>query len=73
MEIALHDLYGSQEYWKTRRSMRYSSELYNIANEYRKNFLNSIDKTDNTERPDDWTKEKVSNCDHNKTDLDSLM
>ncbi|XP_076234354.1 O-fucosyltransferase 2 isoform X2 [Calliopsis andreniformis] len=58
MEIALHDFYGSQEYWKARRSMRYNSELYSIANAYRETFLNSTDKNDNTERPDDWTKEK---------------
>lgn len=59
MEIALHDEYGSKEYWKARRSMRYNPELYNIANKYRKSFLNSTDHDDNTERPIDWTKEKV--------------
>ncbi|XP_032671936.1 GDP-fucose protein O-fucosyltransferase 2 isoform X2 [Odontomachus brunneus] len=58
MEIALHDEYGSKEYWKARRSMRYNSELYNIANEYRRVFLNSTDQNDNTERLVDWTKEK---------------
>lgn len=60
MEIALHDEYGSKEYWKARRSMRYNSELYNIAKNYRKTFLNSTDENDYTERPADWTKEKVS-------------
>ncbi|KYM92137.1 GDP-fucose protein O-fucosyltransferase 2, partial [Atta colombica] len=59
MEIALHDEYGSKEYWRARRSMRYNSELYNIAEDYRKTFLNSTNKNDNTERPADWTKEKV--------------
>ncbi|XP_076751412.1 PUB and ZnF_RBZ domain-containing protein tamozhennic isoform X4 [Xylocopa sonorina] len=58
MEIALHDFYGTQEYWKARRSMRYNSELYSIANEYRKVFLNSTNEHDRTERPDDWTEEK---------------
>nr|XP_031829552.1 GDP-fucose protein O-fucosyltransferase 2 isoform X2 [Nomia melanderi] len=58
MEIALHDFYGSQEYWTARRSMRYNSELYKIANVFREGFLNSTDKTDNTERPNDWTQEK---------------
>jgi len=63
MEIALHDEYGSKEYWRARRSMRYNSELYNIAEDYRKTFLNSTNKNDNTERPADWTKEKVyCNC-----------
>lgn len=59
MEIALHDEYGSKEYWKARRSMRYNSELYNIAKEFRKTSLNSTDKNDNTERTMDWTEEKV--------------
>nr|XP_033336378.1 GDP-fucose protein O-fucosyltransferase 2 [Megalopta genalis] len=58
MEIALHDSYGSQEYWRARRSMRYNPELYKIANEYRKHFLNSSDIADKTERPPDWTQEK---------------
>lgn len=61
MEIALHDFYGTKEYWKARRSMRYNSELYDIANEFRKSFFNSSNKYDKTERPDDWTKEKVFN------------
>jgi len=59
MEIALHDEYGSKEYWRARRSMRYNSELYDIAENYRKTFLNSTNVNDNTERPADWTKEKV--------------
>lgn len=59
MEIALHDEYGSKEYWRARRSMRYNSELYDIAEDYRKTFLNSTNENDNTERPADWTKEKV--------------
>ncbi|KAL0102567.1 hypothetical protein PUN28_018099 [Cardiocondyla obscurior] len=58
MEIALHDEYGSKEYWKARRSMRYNSELYDIAENYRKTFLNSTNVNDNTKRPPDWTKEK---------------
>lgn len=61
MEIPLHDFYGTIEYWKARRSMRYNSELYNIASEYRKSFLNSTNEHDKTERPDDWIKEKVFN------------
>ncbi|XP_076627644.1 O-fucosyltransferase 2 [Colletes latitarsis] len=58
IEIALHDFYGSQEYWRARRSMRYNSELYNIANKFRKDFLNSTNEDDNTKRSNDWTKEK---------------
>lgn len=66
MEIALHDFYGTKEYWRVRRSMRYNSDLYNIANEYRKTFLNSTNKYDNTELPNDWTKEKVFSYKHCK-------
>ncbi|XP_015179806.1 PREDICTED: GDP-fucose protein O-fucosyltransferase 2 [Polistes dominula] len=58
MEIPLHDSYGSKDYWKARRSMRYNSELYHIASDFRAKYLNSTDKNDNTERPLDWTKEK---------------
>ncbi|XP_033209833.1 GDP-fucose protein O-fucosyltransferase 2 [Belonocnema kinseyi] len=58
MEIALHDFYGSKDYWTARRSMRYNQELYEIANEFRKNKLNSADLSDKTERPTDWKKEK---------------
>lgn len=58
MEIALHDSYGSREYWRARRSMRYNPELYSVANEYRETFLNSTNDRDNTARPNDWTKEK---------------
>lgn len=58
MEIPLHDYYGSREYWRARRSMRYNRELYNIANEYREKILNSTDEKDNTERPLDWSRER---------------
>ncbi|KAK2577524.1 hypothetical protein KPH14_003615 [Odynerus spinipes] len=58
MEIPLHDSYGSQEYWRARRSMRYNTELYEIANDYRATYLNSTNKNDNTDRPSDWTEEK---------------
>lgn len=61
MEVALHDSYGSKEYWRARRSMRYNSELYNIANEYRRTFLNSTNDSDKTERPVNWMKEMVFN------------
>lgn len=59
MEIPLHDSYGSKDYWRARRSMRYNSELYDIASDFRAKYLNSTDKDDNTERPYDWIKEKV--------------
>lgn len=59
MEIALHDVYGSREFWRARRSMRYNSELYEIANNFRQRELNSNDVDDFTERPDNWQEEKV--------------
>lgn len=59
MEIALHDFYGSKDYWTARRSMRYNQELHEIANEFRKIELNSFDVSDKTERSTDWKKEKV--------------
>lgn len=58
MEIALHDVYGSREFWRARRSMRYNSELYEIANNFRQRELNSNDVDDFTERPDNWQEEK---------------
>ncbi|XP_046838618.1 GDP-fucose protein O-fucosyltransferase 2 isoform X1 [Vespa crabro] len=58
MEIPLHDSYGSKDYWRARRSMRYNSELYDIASDFRAKYLNSTDKDDNTERPSDWIQEK---------------
>lgn len=59
MEIPLHDYYGSVDFWRARRSMRYNTELYEVANEFRDNYLDSFDTKDNTNRPDDWRKEKV--------------
>lgn len=59
MEIALHDSYGSLEYWTARRSMRYNSALYDVANDFREKYLGSNDKDDDTELPDDWRDEKV--------------
>ncbi|XP_034950312.1 GDP-fucose protein O-fucosyltransferase 2 [Chelonus insularis] len=60
MEIPLHDYYGSANFWKARRSMRYNPELYDIAHDYRNKFLNSSDAYDNTIRPLDWRNEKRS-------------
>ena len=59
MEIPLHNEYGSVEFWKARRSMRYSSELYEEANYFRKLYLNSSNTVDNVQKPADWTLEKV--------------
>lgn len=60
MEIPLHDYYGSLDFWLARRSMRYNNELYKVANEFRKKYLNSTDENDKTIRPPDWKDEKVN-------------
>lgn len=59
MEVPLHSAYGSAEYWKARRSMRYNKELYEIAKEFRSNYLKSNDLKDKTEMHDDWRTIKV--------------
>lgn len=60
-EIALHDEFGSEIYWKCRRSMRFSVPLVKKATEFRNKYLNSNDKSDKTIRPKEWQKEKVIN------------
>jgi peptide-O-fucosyltransferase len=60
MEIPLHYNYGSVDYWNARRSMRYNSELYTIANEFRLTNLNSNNIDDKTVKPKDWKLEKVN-------------
>lgn len=59
MEIPLHHGFGTSDYWRARRSMRYNSELYGIASEYRSKFLNSNDLDDGTWQPEDWRLEVV--------------
>ncbi|GBP55242.1 GDP-fucose protein O-fucosyltransferase 2 [Eumeta japonica] len=38
-EIALHDSYGSKEYWECRKSMKFSRELIEIAERYMENHF----------------------------------
>lgn len=57
--MALHDRYGDATYWKARRSMRFNKDLREIANDFRKKFLNSTDEQDRIVLPDDWRLEKV--------------
>ena len=45
---------------QVRRSMRYSSRLYSLANQFRQDFLQSNDSTDGTSLPDDWRDETAS-------------
>lgn len=58
-EVSLHDTFGDSLYWQARRSMRFNTALRNIANDFRKQYLNSSDESDRTFLPDDWRDEKV--------------
>ncbi|KAK2713867.1 GDP-fucose protein O-fucosyltransferase 2-like isoform X2 [Artemia franciscana] len=53
-ETLLHDQFGQTDYWRGRRSMRFSTHLIDIANEFRKTFLKSSDEEDGTKLPLDW-------------------
>ncbi|RZC35369.1 GDP-fucose protein O-fucosyltransferase 2, partial [Asbolus verrucosus] len=57
-EVALHEMFGNALYWQSRRSMRFSKELHQVAADFRKKFLNSTDVLDNTKLPENWRDEK---------------
>ncbi|XP_050535208.1 GDP-fucose protein O-fucosyltransferase 2 isoform X2 [Daktulosphaira vitifoliae] len=38
-EVILHDYYGGSEYWLIRKSMQFATDLKNIANTFKTNFL----------------------------------
>ncbi|XP_066152353.1 GDP-fucose protein O-fucosyltransferase 2 isoform X2 [Euwallacea fornicatus] len=57
-EIALHNFYGNNIYWRARRSMRFNVKLREIANEFRRTYLNSTDESDNTFLAPDWRNDK---------------
>lgn len=61
-EVALHDNYGDRTYWQARRSMRFANHLILIANQFRKEELNSTDEEDGTVMPSDWQHEQVIHC-----------
>ncbi|CAB3403492.1 unnamed protein product [Caenorhabditis bovis] len=58
-ETVLHEHYGEVDYWRARRSMRYSELLIAIGNEFREKFLESTDRMDKTIMEQDWTKERA--------------
>lgn len=58
-ETVLHDYWGGPEYWMVRRSMRFNSFLVEVADNFRREMLNSTDAYDATERPMDWQHEIV--------------
>lgn len=46
-EVALHDSYGTKQYWQCRKSMKFSKELIETATKYiRKNFQCDVPKCD---------------------------
>eukprot|EP00092_Neocalanus_flemingeri_P039386 GFUD01042883.1.p1 GENE.GFUD01042883.1~~GFUD01042883.1.p1 ORF type:complete len:431 (+),score=142.76 GFUD01042883.1:39-1331(+) len=53
-ENLLHDWFGDVEYWGARRSMRFSEELVETANRFRREVLGSDDVEDNTVVKIDW-------------------
>uniref|UniRef100_A0A914V2N1 GDP-fucose protein O-fucosyltransferase 2 n=1 Tax=Plectus sambesii TaxID=2011161 RepID=A0A914V2N1_9BILA len=55
-ETVLHDHFGDVQYWRARRSMRYSPELRQIADDFRRKQLSSDDAADSTVLGDDWSK-----------------
>lgn len=61
-ETVLHDYWGGAEYWMARRSMRFNSNLVEIANAFRSDTFNSTDEFDGIERPNDWRNETVIQC-----------
>ena len=57
-EVALHHMFGDATYWVVRRSMRFAKPLVQTATDFRKQWLDSTDKQDNTVRPSNWLMEK---------------
>ncbi|KAG4080160.1 hypothetical protein HA402_008231 [Bradysia odoriphaga] len=57
-EIVLHDVWGNREFWRARRSMRFSKILTSIADEFRLRNFNSTDESDGVLRPANWQDEK---------------
>lgn len=58
-ETILHENFGDVNYWKARRSMRYSKELVEAADSFRDKYLDSDDENDNTHLVPDWRKERA--------------
>ncbi|KAF1762245.1 hypothetical protein GCK72_010507 [Caenorhabditis remanei] len=58
-ETILHENFGDVNYWKARRSMRYSKELIEIADTFRDKYLDSDDENDDTGMTTDWRKERA--------------
>ncbi|XP_068216184.1 GDP-fucose protein O-fucosyltransferase 2-like [Palaemon carinicauda] len=57
-ETVLHDEFGGKWFWSARRSMRFANHLQEEANRFRKQFLDSDDARDLTEKKEDWRDSK---------------
>ena len=75
-EQVLHDWFGDENYWAARRSMRFSPRLVEVANQFRKDRLNSDDGADGTIMEEKWEDQQVregfawpSYCDLNRIDF----
>ncbi|KAK2713353.1 hypothetical protein QYM36_009276 [Artemia franciscana] len=53
----LHDNPDGSEYWKGRRSLRYTNKLYKISETYRQMYLQSKANEDGTRLPEIWEDE----------------
>ena len=53
-EQLIHEHFGGVDYWTARRSAVFSKQLVAVANEIRKDFLDSDDERDDTVRPEKW-------------------
>ncbi|XP_054927441.1 GDP-fucose protein O-fucosyltransferase 2 isoform X1 [Dermacentor andersoni] len=53
-EVILHDNFGDPVYWEIRRSMRFSKRLRDVADKFRRDFLNSDEERDGTVLEEDW-------------------
>lgn len=63
-ENLLHEYFGGVEYWSVRRSMRFSKKLNEIAEDFRREKLDSTDEKDGTKLPVMWENHQVCNSDH---------
>ena len=59
-EQVMHDRFGDENYWGVRRSMRFSGDLIDIANQFRRSKFGSTDERDSTVRSKRWEDFRVS-------------
>ena len=62
-ETLLHDWFGDEDYWSSRRSMRFSDELIRISDGFRAGYLDSDDVRDDTVREVRWEDQRPARKD----------